>query len=66
MKLTPVEKVKKELCKIITYHSDGGTSGYELSEDKIDKIKKILELIEKEYQEGFLAGYETKKELNNR
>ena len=46
MKKTKEEIIKK-VRKIVTYHSEGGTSGYLLSGKQIDDISKLIDEAEK-------------------
>ena len=66
------KELKEKILDIITYHSDGGTSGYALSNEQVDKImelfsereeeiKEKIEKLEKEMVEG--AGWERMHEL---
>jgi len=37
-----IDEVRQKLLEIVTYHSDDGTSGYLLDEERIKKIMKLI------------------------
>jgi hypothetical protein len=51
-------KIKQQIKEICTCHSDGGTSGYLLTEEQFEKIFAI---IEQTYKEGYFTGREDLK-----
>lgn len=44
--------LEEKLRKILTFHGDDGTSGYLLSEDKINEIIQLIEEVKKTVKKG--------------